>query len=213
MIPLRDLDRNILLVRTVNPRTTRSYPVILRPCIPCCTVIPEKILRKPVIQYRFNNVPVNVMNNDLWKTVVEKLVDLCTRTKQEQNEIDSLYTQLCESLTKEMDSYLKYAAAPKSTHKRFKNQKPSWNEQLSELWRDMNKKEHIYNKCKGSRREKLYTRNSFINSRKVFDKELRHADREYNKQVLNEIENVSITLEYSGIILNNWDLGKSVKHQ
>ena len=70
----------------------------------------------------------------------------------------------------------------------------------------MNKKEHIilYNKCKGSRREKLYTRNSFINSRKVFDKELRHAEREYNKQVLNE---------YSGIILKNWDLGKSVKYQ
>ena len=48
-------------------------------------------------KYRFNNVPVNFMNNDLWKTVVEKLVDLCTRTKQEQNEIDSLYTQFCES--------------------------------------------------------------------------------------------------------------------
>ena len=56
------------------------------------------------------------------------------------------------------------------------------------LPKNIHSKEHTFLKCKGNKREKTYKRNAFLNSRKLFDKELRKAERLYKGQVLNEID-------------------------
>ena len=141
-------------------------------------------------RHRFNNVPNDFMNNEMWRATVSEMIDMCIETSNQQAEIDVLYDKFCDVICHEMDTYLKYTTAQKKTRKKFKNSKPFWNDQLTELWKDMNSKEHLFRKCKGNKKEKTFRRESFLNSRKIFDKELRKAERSYNKGLLNEIETI-----------------------
>jgi len=141
-------------------------------------------------KYRFNNVPTDFMKNDMWRQAVLELVDLCSSTRQQQDEIDTMYSTFCDTVYNEMDTYLQYTSASKKTRKYFKTQKPFWNETLTTMWKTMNSLEHVYLKNKSNRREKYYKKQAFMNSRKSFDKELRKAERLYNKNTLDEIESV-----------------------
>ncbi len=89
-----------------------------------------------------------------------------------------------------MKTYLKYTSAQKKTWKYFKTQKPFWSEYLTVLWKTMNTNQHAFLKCKGNKREKSYEMQVFLNSRKIFDKELRRSERMYNKNMVNEIDSI-----------------------
>ena len=141
-------------------------------------------------RYRFNRIPDNFMNNAKWRQVVVDLIDVRLESMQQQEEIDAAYSHFCTALISEMDEYLQYSSASKSTRKRLKMHKPFWNNELTVFWKDMKTKEHLFNKCNGNRQEKTYRRNAFLNCRKVFDRELRRAERAFDKKLLNDIENV-----------------------
>ncbi len=110
---------------------------------------------------------------------------------QYQEEIDAAYSKFCTILLNEMDEYLQYRSVSRGTRKRLKLHKPFWNDELTQFWKDMKYKEHIFNKYKGNQREKTCKRQVFVNSQKVFNHELRHTGRAYNRKMLIDMDDLS----------------------
>ncbi len=51
--------------------------------------------------------------NDTWRQTMINLIDGIKLCRNEQHEIDHVYTQFCNTVTVEMDNYLKYTSSPK----------------------------------------------------------------------------------------------------
>ncbi len=64
------------------------------------------------------------MTSDSWKLAITKLIDMSIACREQQEEIDNLYMKFCNTLSHEMDIYLKYIDSPKRIRKRLKNSKP-----------------------------------------------------------------------------------------
>ncbi len=55
-----------------------------------------------------------------------------------QEEIDNMYIDVCNIYYDEMDKWFRFNNINNCLHKKFRNSsKPYWNENLSELWREM----------------------------------------------------------------------------
>ncbi len=87
-----------------------------------------------------------------------------------------------------MDHYLKYSDSGKKSRKRYKNQKPYGNEGLNILWKSMSYAERQYIKYHGPRHRKEILRAHYVQCRNMFDKALRKAERQYNYQLLSDID-------------------------
>ena len=132
------------------------------------------------------------MNNDEWQHELYELVariEQCQHTKQE---IDDVYNKLCTIILSEMDRCGQYKEASNVTRKRHKPYKPYWNTNLSQLWKDMHEKEKMCRKYKGDRHRKLILKNKFVQAQKIFNKSLRSAERNYNRDTLENIEKLNV---------------------
>ncbi len=78
---------------------------------------------------------------------MNRLIDIATQCRNEQEEIDNVDTMFCNTLTHEMDTYLKYTSSPRPTKKRLKNSKPYWNQELYDMWIKMSISERVLGKC------------------------------------------------------------------
>ena len=142
--------------------------------------------------YCFEEKPPNFLTSQTWRSAVTNMINKLQLLKANQRELDSIYSDLCSKLFKEMDSQLKYTDASTKVKKKLKNSKPYWNSNLTELWKNMNKTEKIFLKYKGNcRRNKGLILNNFKLAQRTFDKELRRASRRYNMNVVNEIDELS----------------------
>ena len=63
---------------------------------------------------------------------------------------------------------------------------------LSQLWKDMHEKEKLCRNCKGDRNRKFILKNKFVQAQKIFDKSLRSAEINYNRDTLENIEKLNV---------------------
>ena len=136
--------------------------------------------------------PSDFMNNDEWQHELYELVariEQCQHTKQE---IDDVYNKLCTIILSEMVRCGQYKEVSNVTRKRHKPYKPYWNTNLSQLWKDMHEKEKMCRKYKGDRHRKLILKNKFVQAQQIFDKSLRSAERNYNRDTLENIEKLNV---------------------
>ena len=75
--------------------------------------------------------------------------------------------------------------------KKFKSYKPFWNSELTSLWKDMCHKERSARCLTSNLQHKKSLRMKFSTARKTFDKRLRYYERQYNKNIIANIETVS----------------------
>ncbi len=108
------------------------------------------------------------------------LIDMFFSCRNSQEEIDSLYVNFTQLLSKEIDIYLKYTEGPRITRKHLKNSKPFWNEELYVLWKKLSESERIFSKFRAHQHVKERLRRYYINNRNIFDKVLHQTEREYN---------------------------------
>ena len=124
----------------------------------------------------------------------EKLVTLIQEQElaiENQHKIDECYNNLITVIFEEMNTYLpKLYGEGKTSSKRFKVKKPFWNDNLKRLWVDMCNKEKEFLKYQGPNHVKRYFRKRFTDASFVFNKELRRAERNYNKCMQDKIENI-----------------------
>ena len=63
---------------------------------------------------------------------------------------------------------------------------------LSQWWKDMHEKEKLCRNCKGDRNRKFILTKKFVQAQKIFDKSLRSAERNYNRDTLENIEKLNV---------------------
>ena len=139
------------------------------------------------------NIPDNFMTSELWKESLQELIADIEHCRNQQSEIDLHYKNLCDTLFKEMDTFLKIDSSKRRSRKKFKYHKPYWNDNLTKLWCNMRDKENQFrlNRHRGKVSNNWYF--DFKESQRLFDKELRKAERTYNRGLCIEIENVDVT--------------------
>jgi hypothetical protein len=139
-------------------------------------------------KYFFDELPHEFMSSQdflfrLNEITVKKLAECVT-----QNDYDIVYEEFCDLLLEEMDKCLKFVDIPREHVQRVKHSKPYWNKELYELWKVMREAESKFLKIIGGRAAKEMFRNDYVIKRKNFDKLLKKAEKDYNKKVINDIE-------------------------
>ena len=141
-------------------------------------------------RYKLDKIPRDFLSSVIAARALQEVISSIELCRETQSAIDSIYSNFCETLLNEMDSTVPKYSSSRGTSKRFKNNKPYWNEILSTLWTTMVEKEKAFLKCKGSRNERAKKRYDFKNARNTFDKHLRQTERIYRRSIAMDIEDM-----------------------
>lgn len=156
--------------------------------------------------YCFENIPDDFMKSKSWIKAVNDIIDCRENLLNSQNQVDYSYDYFCSALKSEMNLFLKYKQGGKVSSKRYKHNKPYWDDDLSDLWKILKHTEHAYTKCKKNGRGKHYLFTAFKSARKNFDRTLRQKERQYFRTQAHKIEqcNTNNPKEFWKYI-KNWD--------
>ena len=205
VVTCKDLANQYNLFPLIGNRSKLPDHSLIKMCLNiACTPPTANIpLEPPILNESENNTSVNApkynvknIPNDFFASAEAcvKLLDLIHEQElynESQQRVDECYDNLINVIFNEMDKYLpKLYGHGKTSSKRFKVKKPYWNDYLKRLWCDMCDREKEFLKFKGSNRIKQHFRNRFTEASTVFNRELRRAERNYNKSVQDKIENI-----------------------
>ena len=181
-------DHSLLSIAfTPNYYTSTTVEMLQNETIPTNDSL-EDTLPKYERKYCFEAVPKEFMNNKEWSVKINNLVTLCENNCVAENELNCLYKKFCKIILKEMEQFVKFKASANKSKKKFKYNKPYWNNDLTMAWKKMNEYEKLYRRYKGPRQNKTILKLYFDNSQKFFDKLLSKTERAYRKQNINFIE-------------------------
>jgi hypothetical protein len=82
-------------------------------------------------------------------------------------------------------SHRKVCVGSNVSNNRYRNKKPRWNENLTELWNSMCEAEKVWNK--GNNVNSKTLKAVFIQKRKIFGKEVQKAKRKYRYSMQEEL--------------------------
>ena len=107
---------------------------------------------------------------------------------------DSIYTEVKDIFLKEMSGLPDLPTSNNSkSNNKFRKSKPFWNDDLSQLWKNVCTKEKIFLgfRCDlpQQRAHKTLLRQDYNNSRKMFDKKFRYFKRKYKAKQMSELHN------------------------
>ena len=145
---------------------------------------------KSIRKYSFYNPNVNFLDNAVWNSAVTEIINQLENQILLNTEFDKLYDNLVKVILNEMDNYLKFRDVSKSNAKKYKCSKSYWNNNLHIVWSNKIKSEKNYKKYHGHRNVKSRLRVVFLSALDCFDKLLQKSEREYNKHVVINTENM-----------------------
>ena len=91
--------------------------------------------------YDFNRPKPDFMNNETWRNSILGIIESLQNRIASQEALDVLYNNICETLINEMDMYLEGKCINTKTKKFYKNSKPYWDNELSNMWKLMSQAE------------------------------------------------------------------------
>ncbi|CAC5360994.1 unnamed protein product [Mytilus coruscus] len=143
-------------------------------------------------RYRLDRIPGDFMSSELRRLAIVNIIDQIERIRETQENIDMIYSDLCNVIVAEMDEKIPKAISSASK-KRFRHKKkPYWNDTLATAWNKMHTKEKEFLKCTGNRYTKTAIRKDYAETRDKFDKLLRKAEREYRSAKASDFESISV---------------------
>ena len=178
-------DHSLLSIAfTPNYCTSAPVEVLQNETIPTNDSL-EDTLPKYERKYCFETIPKEFMNNKEWSVKINNFVTLFENA---ENELNCSYENFCKIIHKEMEQFVKFKASANKSKKKFKYNKPYWNNDLTMAWKKMNENEKLYRRYKSPRQNKTHLKLQYDNSQKNFDKLLSKTERAYRKQNINFIE-------------------------
>ena len=81
------------------------------------------------------------MSSELVKRAISEVIRTIEFCRENQDEIDNIYSEFCDIISKEMENKLQCNGGSKKTRKRLRKTKSYWNDELSSLWKNMHDKE------------------------------------------------------------------------
>ena len=109
--------------------------------------------------------------------LLNELINEIRVSKEQQNDIDTLYAKFHSIAIQEMTNKL---CMNMGRHKR-KHKKPYWSETLNSLWKDMRSKEKYLSKYKCPLHIRKTMKEAYKIVSRLFNKSLQNAERQYNK--------------------------------
>ena len=130
------------------------------------------------------------MQSEMANAALLRVIQNIECNRERQKDVDHCYKDLTDTIIEEMTRTL---LLPKSKNgkRKLKQSKPFANEKLTILWKHMCENEKKMTKCT-NRLKRRNLREEYIQSRKMFDKELRCAERIYKKSKMLELETLCI---------------------
>ena len=125
------------------------------------------------------------------KLAIQSVIRRIESARDTQNEVDDIYSTLCSLIIAEMDANIPTFDTSKRTRKRFKNTKPFWNDDLTNVWHSMRDKERAFLRFKGRTNIRSLLRREFQTAQSTFDRTLRKYERQYKRAMCDDIENMS----------------------
>ena len=141
------------------------------------------------VRYFFEGRPDIFMNNEIWSLAINRIIDNMLVVHGNQDMVDEVYKQFCETIAIEMDTHLRFHELGRKTRKRYRRAKPFWNDELSGLWKDMVKKERAFVRCHQNC-EARRLRVVYFDARSKFDRRLRVIERSYARSKIIEIDEI-----------------------
>ena len=139
----------------------------------------------------FKNIPENFMNNDLWKKVVEYLLNNSITKIVDQTSLDEAYEEMLKRIFRKCDLYLDYHASGKSIRKRCRPYKPYWDKDLTASWKILSDSYKIFKKARKAHTNLDGCRQKYKDTQKDFDKILNSKKRTCNRNILEKIERLN----------------------
>jgi len=154
----------------------------------------EQNSRDNVKFYNYRNIPDNMFSTEEWLRDMAPIIEELLQNRLTQEQVDNMYDSICINVLNEMDKFLEYNLVSTSkVKKRLKISKPFWDNELSQLWKEVSRTEREYLKCKRKDRQFKQLREVFISTRNRFDKLLKNKARQYNYRKITTIENSANT--------------------
>lgn len=126
-------------------------------------------------KFKLNRIPVDFMESELSRLAISGIIQQqIESTRETQTNIDGIYDKLCTTIWQEMNDKIPKYDTSRGTRRRYKNYKPYWTDELTQLWSVMRSKEREFLKCITNNRSRRNTlRQMFKEAQRNFDKLLR----------------------------------------
>ena len=135
-------------------------------------------------------IPYDFMSRVTAARAFHELISAIELSLETQNDIDNLYSNLTDAILNEMENSVPKYSTSKKTNKRFKKNKPYWNDKLQHKWETLREKEKRFLKCCSGKSLRERKQQEFKKARDAFDKLLRQSEREYRRSVASGIESM-----------------------
>ena len=143
-------------------------------------------------RFKIDNVPEDFMNSPESRTKLLSLISNIEQNQQSQQEINTLYNNIVECFINEMGQHFPQINTGTRNGRKFRFAKKEWwDDELTQLFKDMHQSEHQYLKAK---KNKLSFKNLFAifkQKQDVFDKTLKKKKRNFQKTQSLKLEQVN----------------------
>jgi len=144
---------------------------------------------KDNIKYNINRMPNDMFTSDVCRQALLNVINKIECNRERQADIDSCYIDLKNIIVQEMKDKIPIYHNKKD-RKKHKTNKPYWNEELGNLWKEMHVREKEFLKFKGLNCVKSKLRLKYKHAAQKFDREIRKCKRQYDRGRILEIESV-----------------------
>ena len=146
-------------------------------------------------KYITNNIPADIFTNERAARAIIKVIEKIENAQDTKQSVDEVYQEFVDIVHAEMENKLSYKIrGRKSTRKNGRrHRKHWWNDELSNLWQIVKHNENLYLQCNGTRDEVQQQKTHYKESRRLFDKKARQAERTYKAKQRDRITQLQAT--------------------
>ena len=141
-------------------------------------------------KFNFSAIPEDFLSSHTARSALIGVIDNLSEALLSQSVLDSTYENLCKAIIEEMNNTIPYKDVSSKERKWFRNFKPFWTQELSDMWKEMVQSRKSYEKYRGDRRTLNRLRAEYKDKRNLFDKRLRQEERKYKRGQMLEIESL-----------------------
>ncbi len=131
-------------------------------------------------RYNVRSMPADFIKSDVAQQALVHCIDSILLTTETQDEIDNMYSHVCNLNYSEMDNWFRSNNINSKSRKKFRtSSKPYWSDELSDLWKEMCIAETNYLKSIQNTPRRRNLLKLFKNKQHTFDKAFKKSKRKF----------------------------------
>ena len=132
------------------------------------------------------------MKSEMCRQLIVNLIEQIECNNERQDDVDRIYNVFINNVLNEMNVNIPYTEMHPKSKKFFKTHKPFWNDELKDLWSQMNTAEKLLRKAVNGQDKRL-KHTEFRMKQHQFDRRFRFFERKYKYEQCDNIETLNTT--------------------